>query len=192
MIRKSYNFAIKNAQHPHAVRWLAMISFIESSFFPIPPIAMLLPMGLAAPKRAVYFSFITATFATLGGIFGYLIGYFLYDTLGSWLIQTYGAEEAFIRFKFWYETYGFWVIAATAFIPLPYKVVSIGSGFLGLSLIPFIAGSAISRYTRYLIVGIFIRVFGDRIQNILDKYLIPLSIAFLALVALGFLVLKYL
>ena len=155
LIRQIYDWTMRMAAHPRA-RWaLAGVSFAESSFFPIPPDVMLLPMVLADPKRAWQIAAICSISSVIGGFFGYAIGYFLFETIGQWVIHLYGLQSAFAQFQQWFNDWGVWVILAKGMTPIPYKIVTIASGAVQFDLLAFGLTSLVTRAGRFFLVAAF-------------------------------------
>jgi len=187
MLRRLYDWTMAKAAHPHAEWWLALFAFVEASFFPIPPHPLLGIMCLAEPKKAIRFAMI-ATFASVaGGMLGYAIGHFLYDTVGAQLLDLLGLTESFPKAACYIIEYGFWIFVADRATPIPFKLLTITAGFIGMDLLRFIAGSIISRAISFLIVGILFRLFGAPIKAFIDKYLGLATAGFVAVVFAGFL-----
>ena len=186
MLRRLYDWTMAKAVHPHAEWWLALFCFVEASFFPIPPHPLLGIMCLAEPKKAIRFAMI-ATFASVaGGMLGYAIGWGLYDTLGTQILAVLGLTESFPKAACYLNEYGFWIFVAKGATPIPFKLLTITAGFIGMDLLRFIAGSIISRSISFLVVGILFRLFGAPIKAFIDKYLGLATAGFVALVLAGF------
>jgi membrane protein YqaA with SNARE-associated domain len=186
MLRKLYDWTLAKAAHPHAEGWLALFSFVEASFFPVPPHPLLGIMCLAEPKKAIRFALI-ATFASVaGGLLGYAIGWGLYDTLGAQILSLLGLTESFPKAACYLNDYGFWIFVAKGATPIPFKLLTITAGFIGMDLMRFILGSIVSRAISFLIVGILFRLFGAPIKAFIDKYLGLATAGFVALVIAGF------
>ena len=141
------------AQHQHAPRYLAALSFAESSFFPIPPDVLLAPMVLARPNKAWWYAMLTSVASVLGGCLGYVLGVFLFDTVGEAIIEFYHAQAGFIMTQQWFGRYGTWVILIAGFTPLPYKLFTISAGLVGMPLLPFIVASVVGRGARFFLVA---------------------------------------
>ena len=187
MLRKLYDWTLAKAAHPHAVGWLAAFSFVEASFFPIPPHPLLGLMCLAEPKKAIRFAMI-ATFASVaGGLLGYAIGWGLYDTVGDWLLEVLGLTESFPAAVCYLNEYGFWLFVAKGATPIPFKLLTITAGFMGMNLAMFLLGSIVSRAISFMIVGVLFRLFGAPIKRFIDKYLGLVTAGFVVLVIGGFL-----
>jgi len=140
------------ARHRHAVWYLSGLSFAESSFFPVPPDVMLAPMSMAQPGRALRYAALTTLASVLGGLFGYLIGYYAFDLIQSWLQETHYWEK-YLHARNWFDEWGFWAILVAGFSPIPYKVFTIAAGTLGMFLPLFVAGSFIGRGGRFFMVA---------------------------------------
>lgn len=192
MLRRLYDWTLEKAAHPHAELWLFAFAFMESSFFPIPPHPLLGLMCLAAPKRALRYGLICTAASVLGGLFGYAIGYFLYDSVGQWMLSALGLAEGFPRAACYLRENAFWLIVAKGATPIPFKLVTITSGFVQVNLVTFIAASIISRGFQFMLVGVLFRLFGAWAKQFIEKYLGILSVAFVVLVVGGFLALHYL
>lgn len=171
MLRKIYDWCIAEAGKAHATWIMGFVSFIESSFFPVPPDAMLIPMSLARPDRAYYFATVCTVTSVAGGVLGYAIGYYLYDTLGLWLLQLYGYGERIEAFREAYREWGAWVIVIKGMTPIPYKLVTIVSGFAEYPIIPFILLSFVARGMRFYLVAFLIHRYGLQAREIIEKRL---------------------
>jgi membrane protein YqaA with SNARE-associated domain len=192
MLRSLYNWTLEKAAHPHAVWWLAVFSFVESSFFPIPPHPLLGLMCLAEPKKAIRFAAACTAASVLGGLFGYLIGWGLYDTIGAWLIGALGLTEAFPVAACHLREYDFEAILIAGATPVPFKLLTITAGFIGMNLVTFTLASIAGRGLIFMTVGILFRLFGAPIKLFIDKYLGLLTTLFVLLVVGGVLVLTQL
>ncbi|PCI34278.1 MAG: cytochrome B [Alphaproteobacteria bacterium] len=191
MLRSLYNWTLDKAEHPRALWILAAFSFAESSFFPIPPDILLIPMVLAAPTRAWRIALVCSIASVFGGIFGYYIGYALFETAGQPIIDFYGMQEKFIWFQAKYNEWGAWIVGLAGFTPIPYKVFTIASGLTQLDLTTFIVASALSRAARFFLVAALLWKFGTPIRIFIEKRLGLLTLLFFALLAGSFLALKY-
>ena len=192
MLRKLYDWVLEKAAHPKAEWWLALFSFVEASFFPIPPHPLLGLMCLAEPKKAIRFALV-ATFASVaGGLLGYAIGWGLYDTVGTELLAWLGMTESFPVAACYLREYGAEIIMIKGATPIPFKLLTITAGFIGMSLVPFILASIVSRSISFMIVGVLFRLFGRPIKAFIDKYLGLVTVGFVALVVGGFLALTLL
>lgn len=187
MLRRLYDWTLALAGHRHAGGWLAAVSFIESSVFPIPPDIMLIPMVLAERTKAWAYALICTMASVLGALLGYFIGYALWESLGQPIIDFYNGAAAFDKFTGFYDQWGIWIVLAAAISFLPYKVATIASGVAGLALVPFILASIAGRGIRFFAVAGLIYFFGPQIRVLIDRYFNILSLAFVALLLLGFL-----
>lgn len=192
MLRRLYDWTMAKASHPHAEWWLAMFAFIEASFFPIPPHPLLGLMCLAEPRRAIRFAAIATGASVLGGMLGYAIGWGLYDTVGTELLALLGLTESFPAAVCYLNEYGFWLFVAKGATPIPFKLLTITAGFMGMNLVLFLLGSLVSRAISFMIVGVLFRLFGAPIKRFIDKYLGLVTAGFVVLVISGFLALTLL
>ena len=171
MLRRLYDWCIAAADKPHALWTMGLISFAESSFFPIPPDVMLIPMSLANPKKAWFYALICTVTSVAGGVVGYLIGALLYESVGLWLISLYGYADKVDAFRAAYAEYGAWIILLKGLTPIPYKVVTITSGFAEYNMWLFILFSVIARGGRFFIVAVLLTFYGDTIRASIEKHL---------------------
>ncbi len=192
MLRRLYDWVMGLAGHRHAQWVLALVAFVESSFFPIPPDTMLIPMTLAERPKAWRYVIIATIGSVLGGMLGYGIGYFLFDTVGAAIINFYGIADKFESFKQSYNEYGIAIVFFAGLTPLPYKVFTIASGVTALSFPIFMIGSIVSRFLRFLLVCGLIYWFGEPIKAFIEKYLGLVTLAAGILLVGGFLAVKYL
>ncbi len=190
MLRRLYDWVMRLAGHRHAVPALAAVSFAESSFFPIPPDVMLVPMILANRARAWFIATVCTISSVLGGLFGYAIGYYLFDAVGQPLVDFYGYGEKFATFQSWYNEYGLLIVFVAGITPLPYKVFTIASGVTGLPLLTFAAGSLVSRGLRFFIEAALLWWIGEPIRTFIEKNLQWVTTAFVVLLVGGFVLLK--
>ena len=188
MLRRLYDWCVDAAGKPHAAWALGAVSFAESSFFPIVPDVMLIPMALARPDRAWFLAGVCTIASVLGGILGYFIGAVLYDTLGQWLIHLYGYGDKVEAFRAAYAHYGALVILLKGFTPIPYKLVTITSGFAGFNIVLFVVLSLITRGARFFVEAFLLNRYGERARGIIEKRLgMWASLATIAIVV-GFIV----
>jgi len=192
MLRALYDWVLRLSAHRRAPVALAGVSFAESSFFPIPPDAMLIPMCLARPDKAYRYALICTIASVLGGILGYLIGYYLFEALAQPVLRAYGYADALIRFQEWYDRWGALVILIKGLTPIPYKIVTIASGAAKFDFLIFLAASIATRGARFFLVAALIRRFGAPIQEFIEKRLTLVTTAAAAAIVLGFLALRYL
>ena len=170
LLKKLYNKILLISAKPKAEIFLGTIAFLESSFFPIPPDLLLLPMTLSRPLKWIRLALIATFFSVLGGIFGYFIGVFLWDTIGQTIIEFYHLENQFDLFKKNYNEKGAIIVFIAGFTPIPYKLITISSGGMHLDLITFILASLTSRGARFFILTGIIRIFGKAAKKLIDKY----------------------
>ncbi|MBJ6127043.1 YqaA family protein [Microvirga splendida] len=192
MLRRLYDWTLALAARPSAPYALGAVSFSESSFFPVPPDVMLVPMMLARPDRAWRYGAICTVTSVLGGVFGYLIGALTYDTIGLWLIELYGLSDKVSLFRSWYEEYGSWVILLGGLTPLPYKLVTIMSGLAGYNLLWFILLSVFARGARFFFIALLMSQFGPAIKALIDRHFNLLAALSVALFIGGFAAVKFL
>lgn len=184
MFRKLYDRVILWSKHPHAVKYLFALSFAESSFFPVPPDVMLAPMALAQPKRAFRFALWTTVASVLGGMFGYGIGFFLFDSIEPWL-QTSHYWTPYLTATAWFGEWGFWAVLVAGFSPIPYKVFTIAAGALNMIFVPFVLASVLGRGGRFFLVAMLLAAGGERLESRLREYTDRLGWASVALVLVG-------
>jgi membrane protein YqaA with SNARE-associated domain len=171
MLRRAYDWCIAAADKPYALWLLGAISFAESSFFPIPPDTMLIPMSLARPTRAFGFAAWCTLASVAGGVLGYAIGALLYDTVGHWLISLYGYGNKVEEFRAAYAHWGSWIILLKGLTPIPYKIVTITSGFAGYNIWLFIIFSFIARGGRFYVVAFLLSRYGEQARTIIEERL---------------------
>jgi membrane protein YqaA with SNARE-associated domain len=171
MLRKIYNWCIDAAGKPHAIWILGAVSFMESSFLPVPPDIMLIPMSLARPDRAWRFAAICTLTSVAGGMLGYLIGSALYDSVGLWLIRLYGYGDKVEAFREAYAQYGALIILLKGLTPIPYKIVTIASGFAGYNFGLFVLLSLLTRGARFFAEAFLLRRYGERAREMIEKRL---------------------
>ena len=192
MLRRLYEWTIAKAADPRAEWWLALFAFVEASIFPVPPHPLLGLMCLARPGRSLRFAAIATAASVLGGLLGYAIGYFLFQTVGQALIDALGLHDSFPRAACYLRAYGAEIIMIKGATPIPFKLLTITAGFLHLPLWLFIGASIVSRAISFMIVGVLFRVFGAPIKAFIDKYLVWVTLGFVAVVVAGFLALTLL
>ena len=192
MLQRTYRGVLALAASPRAPWWLAAVAFAESSFFPIPPDALLIPMALARPHRAWRLAVICTLASVAGGALGYLIGYALFDQLAQPLLRAYHYEAAFARFQHTYAQWGLWVILVKGLTPIPYKIVTIASGAAHFDFALFMAASAVTRGLRFFLVAALIRRFGEPVRDFIERRLTLVTSAVAAAIVGGFLALRFL
>lgn len=171
MIRRLYNWCIGAADKPYATWLMGVVSFVESSFFPIPPDVMLIPMSLARPDKAFYYATVCTLTSVAGGVLGYLIGALLYDSVGQWVMHLYGLDRKVEGFRESYASWGTWVILIKGVTPIPYKLVTIVSGFAGYNLLMFVLLSFVARGVRFYLLAFLLNRYGERARAIIEERL---------------------
>lgn len=186
MIKNLYNKTMALAGHPQAIFLLGAVSFIEASFFPIPPDVMLIPMVLMNPSRAWLFALVATAFSVLGGIFGYIIGTFSYQHIAEPLLYSLGKEAQMVDFSNKYNEIGFWAVITAGISPIPYKVVTIMSGATNLNFAVFLGASMASRGVRFFVVAGLLHFYGHEIRDFIERYLNWVFMLFVILLVVGF------
>ncbi|MGI9479793.1 MAG: YqaA family protein [Hyphomicrobiaceae bacterium] len=192
MLRRLYDWVMGLAAHPQASFWLFAIAFMESSFFPIPPHIMLIPMVIADRAKAWRYAAIVTIGSVLGGIAGYLIGYALFDQVGMPVLQFYGMGEKFKQFAANYNEYGAWIVFTAGVTPFPYKVITIASGVTALNFWVFLIASIAARSLVFFVIAGLLYAFGQPIRVFIEKRLGLMFTIFLVLLFGGFIAIKYL
>ena len=186
MFRALYDWVLRMAHHRHALRAMAAVSFAESSFFPIPPDVMLVPMVLARREQAYLIALICTVSSVLGGMLGYAIGYFLLESLGQWLINLYHMQDKIADFQRLYGEYGAWIILLKGLTPIPFKLVTIASGVAHYNFPLFVLLATITRGVRFFAVAFLLKRYGEPVQAMIEKRLSLFAWLFLALLVGGF------
>jgi len=192
MIRRLYDWTIALAASRYALWALAMVAFVESSVFPIPPDVLMIPMILAAPSRAWLIAGVALVASVLGGLAGYFIGAGLFDTVGRPVLEFYGKTDAADEFAQRFNDYGAWAVLVAGVTPFPFKVITIMSGWTGLSLPVFILSSIIARGLRFFVVAALLRRYGSPIRDFIERRLGLVFTAFIVILVGGFYLVKYL
>lgn len=192
MIRALYDWTLNLARHPRAPIALSAVSFTESSFFPIPPDIMLIPMVIAEKAKAWFYAAICTVSSVAGAIFGYLIGLLLFEAIGRPVLAFYGYAEKFTAFAEQYNEWGALIVLIAGVTPIPFKVVTIASGTVGMNLLVFIAASIVARGARFFIVAGLLYFFGPPIRAFIEKHLSLVFTLFCVLLVGGFVVIRYL
>ncbi|MEE9498352.1 MAG: YqaA family protein [Nitrospinaceae bacterium] len=191
LLRKTYDWILHWSATKHALPALAILSFAESSFFPIPPDVLLIAMAVALPLKAFRFAAVCSVASVLGGMFGYLLGWQFMDLVGTRIVEFYHFQEQFAKIGSWYEEYNAWAVGAAGFTPLPYKVFTLAAGAFEINFPVFVLASLVSRSARFFIVAGLIYKFGAPIKVFIEKYFNILSIVFIVLLFAGFVLVKY-
>ncbi|KPK59141.1 MAG: YqaA family protein [Gammaproteobacteria bacterium] len=184
-----YDRVLAWAAHRHAPRYLGVLSFAESSFFPIPPDVMLAPMTLARPQAATRLALLTTVASVLGGLAGYAIGYFAMDLAEPWM-RNAGYWEGYLEVRHWFERWGFWAVLAAGFSPIPYKLFTIAAGTLAMFLPAFVLASLVGRGARFFLVAYLVRWGGPAVESRLRTHVEILGWAFVALLVIAYLLLR--
>ena len=191
MLRRLYDSVLSLAAHRLAGVWLAVISFAESSFFPIPPDVMLAPMVMAKPEKAYQYAAICTAASVAGGVLGYAIGFFL-EPVGHWLLALTGHAGGVAEFQTWFAQWGIWLILIKGLTPIPYKLVTIASGLAAFSFPMFIVASTITRGARFFLVAYLVKRFGPQMQEVIERRMMMVTTAVVVLVVGGVVAVKML
>jgi len=192
VLRRLYDWVIRLSEHPKALQALAAVSFVESSFFPIPPDIMLIPMVLAQRARAWLIAGVCTVASVTGGFLGYAIGFYFFETFGNWLLDLYGLQGGFVQFQQQFNEWGLWIILIKGMTPIPYKLVTIASGAAHFDLLTFGVASLVTRGARFYLVTGLLYLFGEPIRTFIEKHLTLVTTAFVILIVAGFVALRYL
>lgn len=190
MLRPLYNWMIRQAGGPHAEKALAVLSFAEASFFPLPPDIMLAPMVMARPERAWRLAAICSIASVLGGFLGYAIGYYV-QPLGHWILALFGHPNGLEEFRAFFARWGVAVILVKGLTPIPYKLVTIAAGLAQFSLVWFAISSAITRTVRFFFVAFLFRRFGPELAELIEKRIYMVTAIVLVVIVLGFFIVKW-
>lgn len=188
LFQKLYSWTLSLAESRYAPYALGAIAFAESSFFPIPPDVILVPMSIAQPKRAWVYALICTLGSVLGALLGYAIGSLLYDTLGKWLINLYGYGSRIEEMRALYAQWGWFLILIKGLTPIPFKIVTITSGLMAYPLAPFILLCLVTRGARFFLLAVLMNYFGEPIKKLLDKYFAAFIILLLLMIVAGFII----
>jgi len=192
MLKRLYDRTLALADHPRAIWALALVSFVESSVFPIPPDVLMIPMILARPHRAWVIAGVALVASVLGGLLGYAIGAFAYESIGQPILEAMGKGDAMTAFNQKFNDFGFWAVLAAGVTPFPYKVITIMSGWTGMPIFTFVATSILARALRFFVLAGLLRAFGEPVREFIESRLNLVFTVFVVLLVGGFLVVKYL
>jgi membrane protein YqaA with SNARE-associated domain len=192
MLQRLYARTLEIAAGPHALTALLIISFIESSFFPIPPDILLIPMILARPREAWRFAALCTLSSVAGGLAGYAIGYYLFDAVGRPMLEFYHAMDRYDALKAGFDEWGVWIIIIKGMTPIPYKLITIASGVAQFDLVSFIGASIVSRSLRFFLLAALLWWFGDAARAFIERRLTLVTTVFAVCLVGGFVVLRYL
>ncbi|WP_270730059.1 YqaA family protein [Shimia sp. Alg240-R146] len=187
MLRGLYDWTMRLADHPRALWALAIVSFVESSFFPIPPDVLMIPMILAAPRKAWLIAGVALVSSVLGGMLGYAIGAFAYDQIGQPILAALGKGDAAAAFSTKFNDFGFWAVLGAGVTPFPYKVITIMSGWTGMPIATFMATSILARGLRFFVVAALLYHFGEPVRAFIEKRFGLVATLFVVLLFGGFL-----
>lgn len=191
MLKSLYDRTMRLAAHPQALWWLALIAFLESSVFPIPPDVLLVPLVLANRQRALLYAGVCTLASVVGGWLGYAIGYYLFEAIGTRIINLYHLQSQFGAFQQTFNDYGAWIVLIKGLTPIPYKLVTITAGVTHLDFWTFSLASVVSRGGRFLIVALLLWKFGEPIRSFIERYLTLVTTGFAMLLIGGFVALKF-
>ena len=191
ILRSLYNWTLEKAEHKYSTWILGLVSFAESSFFPIPPDILLIPMVIAKRVRALTYAFICTFSSVLGAMVGYGIGYFFYNSIGIIIIDTYHLSNSFSSLENYYNQYGILIVLGAGFTPFPFKFITIASGVFNLNIFLFIITAIIARGLRFYLLAGLLFVFGEKIKVLIDKYFNILAILFFILLVGSVLLIKF-
>lgn len=192
MLRRLYDWVIRLAQHPNAIAAMGAVAFAESSFFPIPPDVILVPLVLANRQKAFRIALVCTVCSVLGGLLGYAIGYYAFETLGEWVVRTYGLQQGLERFRAGFAEWGIWIILIKGLTPIPYKLVTIASGAAHFDLFTFVWASIVTRGARFFLVAALLWRFGEPIRAFIEERLSLVMWVFLVALVGGFVAFRYL
>lgn len=192
MLKRTYDWMMDKAAHDHAKGWLAVMSFAESSFFPVPPDVMLIPMILAKPRDWFRLATVCTLASVLGGFLGYAIGAFAMDTIGQWLLGHLGLLAKFDAMKPWVDKYGVWLILVKGMTPIPYKLITITAGAFHFDLLTFAFASVVARGMRFYLAALLLWRFGEPIRAFIETRLVLVTSAMAVLLVGGVVALKFL
>lgn len=192
MLQRLYNWTMRLADHPHALWALAIIAFMESSVFPIPPDVLMIPMVLARPSRAWIIALVALVASVLGGMLGYVIGAFAFDSIGQPILAAMGKGDAMAAFNTKFNDFGFWAVLTAGITPFPFKVITIMSGWTGMPFVTFVATSILARAFRFFIVAALLKAYGAPIRDFIERRLGHMFTLFVLLLIGGFAVVKFL
>ncbi len=192
MLRRLYNWTISLAESPYALWALAVVAFVESSVFPIPPDVIMIPMIIARPSKAFLIAMVAMMASVMGALLGYYIGAGLFDVVGKPILEFYGKTDAAAQFSQRFKDYGAWAVLIAGITPFPFKVITIMSGWTGLNLTIFIVSAIIARGLRFFIIAGLLWKFGTPIRDFIERRLGLVFILFLILLLGGFYLVKFL
>ena len=190
LLRSLYNWTLKKAEHKYSSWILSIVSFSESSFFPIPPDVLLIPMIIAKKTKAWTYALICTLSSVLGGVAGYAIGFFLFNSIGILIVEFYHLSNSFNTFENYYKEYGILIVLGAGFTPFPFKFITIASGVFSLNIFLFILTAFIARGLRFYLLACLLFIFGEKIKILIDKYFNILAVLFFILLLGSFMLIK--
>ncbi len=191
-LKRLYTWTLIKAENKNAKWYLILVSFSESSFFPIPPDILLIPMVIASKVKTFFYAFICTASSVVGGIVGYGIGYYFYNSVGLYIVEFYHLQNSFQQFENYYIEFGILIVLGAGITPFPYKFITIASGVFGLNIFLFIIISIIGRGLRFYLIAILLYYLGEKIKLIIDKYFNVLTIAFFILLVGSVFIIRFL
>ena len=190
LLRSLYNWTLKKAEHKYSSWILSIVSFSESSFFPIPPDVLLIPMIIAKRTKAWTYALICTLSSVLGGVAGYAIGFFLFNSIGILIVEFYHLSNSFNTFENYYKEYGILIVLGAGFTPFPFKFITIASGVFSLNIFLFILTAFVARGLRFYLLACLLFIFGEKIKILIDKYFNILAVLFFILLLGSFMLIK--
>lgn len=190
-VRRLYDWVLSRSQHRHGTVALGAVAFAESSFFPVPPDVLLIPLALGRPHRSLWYASVCTVFSVVGGLFGYAVGHGLFESVGRPILEFYGALDAYHRVGNLYRENLILALGGAGFTPIPYKVFTIAAGGFDIPLVPFVLISAVSRGARFFLVAGLLYVWGEQVRNWIDRYFNLLTVVVFALLVAGFALIRW-
>ena len=190
LLKSLYNWTLKKAEHKYSSWILSIVSFSESSFFPIPPDVLLIPMIIAKRTKAWAYALICTLSSVIGGVAGYAIGFFLFNSIGILIVEFYHLSNSFNTFENYYKEYGILIVLGAGFTPFPFKFITIASGVFSLNIFLFILTAFVARGLRFYLLTSLLFIFGEKIKILIDKYFNILAGLFFILLLGSFMVIK--
>ena len=190
LLRSLYNWTLKKAEHKYSSWVLSIVSFSESSFFPIPPDVLLIPMIIAKRTKAWTYALICTLSSVIGGVAGYAIGFFLFNSIGILIVEFYHLSNSFNTFENYYKEYGILIVLGAGFTPFPFKFITIASGVFSLNIFLFILTAFVARGLRFYLLACLLFIFGEKIKILIDKYFNILAVLFFILLLGSFMLIK--
>jgi len=190
LLKSLYNWTLKKAEHKYSSWILSIVSFSESSFFPIPPDVLLIPMIIAKRTKAWTYALICTLSSVIGGVAGYAIGFFLFNSIGILIVEFYHLSNSFNTFENYYKEYGILIVLGAGFTPFPFKFITIASGVFSLNIFLFILTAFVARGLRFYLLACLLFIFGEKIKILIDKYFNILAVLFFILLLGSFMLIK--